>query len=249
MLSKQEHSANSTGTQTSSSRRLAAHNDGMHQTMSKSRSFAHEPRTPASLANCQQHRARAIGSRPGRSPSSRHCPSHARLPLAVRRSAGRCGGRDTTLPCGSTPRPPLTHLRRPVTSQAQRRAIASRRSKLPPATRHRCPARVPPRDAAARRVASNSKVAGTHLLRHGHTGRTAIAGARAPRAHPSGRTNRLPAAIKRPPRSPRHHAPPACSSLPCLATQPTEPPIFLCRGKSPSSISLSEPPLPKVSPG
>jgi hypothetical protein len=67
-------------------------------------------------------------------------------------------------------------------------------------------------------------------------------------------SNRLPAAIKRPPRSPRHHAPPSLlppSPLPRSATTRVAhlPPLFLRRGKSPSSISLSEPPLPKVSPG
>jgi hypothetical protein len=140
---QQEHSANSTTTQTSSSPRLAAHSDGMHQTMSKSRSFPHEPRTPASIANCQQHRARALatGSRPGPSPSSRHCPSHARLPLAARCSAGRCAVRDTTRPCCSTPRPPLTRLRRPVTSRAQRSVISKHHHgrKPPPASHRRSP--------------------------------------------------------------------------------------------------------------
>jgi hypothetical protein len=75
--------------------------------------------------------------------------------------------------------------------------------------------------------------------------------ARAPRARPLHRLSRpinRRAAPCCTPHLPSHFLLPP---LPCSAANIAGhlPPLFLRRGKSPSSISLSEPPLPKVSPG
>jgi hypothetical protein len=135
----------------------------------------------------------------------------------------------------SSPAPSRVPRARPhkhTTAGHQCAAAVELQAALTPARQRCCRSRLV--NAAARRVASNSKVATTQLFRQGHTGRTAIAGARAPRVHPSDRPNRLPAAIKRPPRSPLHHA---HSPLPRKATTGAAqlPPLFLRRERSPSS--------------
>jgi hypothetical protein len=169
-------------------------------------------------------------------------------PRRLRRHAFHAQGRASTpSPATSAPLPSSRHLgcTAPPCRRAAGRLNSGSSAPLPLTSRRRhCPTSL-----IQQQGCSNAITPPRTRRPNRHCRRTSSACASLRPAEPPSRSYK-----ETPPRSPRHHAPPSLlppSPLPrSAATRVAHlPPLFLRRGKSPSSISLSEPPLPKVSPG